>query len=96
MTQNCDAVKDENRGAILLAEWMASAEGKIVARFCAAWRDFWIRLSYLGSYASTVARFSQAWRDFGRSKILFKHSMTHLLGKLGESHGNQRMELLGF
>ena len=54
-----------------------------------------MRLSYLG-YASTVARFSQAWRDFDGSETLFKHSMTHLLGKLGESHRNQMRELLGF
>jgi len=34
--------------------------------------------------------------DFDRYKTLFKHFMTHLLGKLGESHGNQRKELLEY
>ena len=34
--------------------------------------------------------------EFDRYKTLFKHSMTHLLGKLGESHGNQRKELLEY
>jgi len=43
-----------------------------------------------------LGRTLKAWRDFDRSETLFKHSMTHLLGKLGETHGNQRRELLGF
>jgi len=33
---NCDAVKTQNRAAILLAECMVYAEGKIVARFVLA------------------------------------------------------------
>ena len=41
-----------------------------------------------------MVQFSQAWRDFDRSVTLFKHFMTHLLGKgwclLEKIHGVEK------
>ena len=81
LTSNCDAVKSQNRDTILGA----------VPRFVQAWRDFWIRLSYLGLYVSTVTRFSLAQRDFVCHYVLFKCFSSFL--KEGEKRASREKNL---
>jgi len=74
----------EWRAAIFLAEWMVSAEAKSWRDSVLAWRDFWIRMLYLGSYVWTVARFSLARRDFACHCVLFKCFTSDFWGELLE------------
>jgi len=70
---------------------------KIVAREDKIVERFWIMFSIvLCTNVKSRHDWCNSWHNLTGSKTLFKHSLTHLLSKVGESHGNQMRELLGY
>lgn len=71
---------------------------KIVAREDKIVAQFWIMFSIVlcTNMKSQHDWCNWSWHDLTWSKTLFKYSLIHLLSTLGESHGNQMRELLGY
>jgi hypothetical protein len=54
------------------------------------------RGTVLETFSIVLCTNVKLWYNLTWSEALFKHSLTYLLSKLGESHGNQRKEFLEY